>query len=833
MSVRTGWILAIIVVVVSLLPGVCWGWATLSDLLPMTTDEQAILQKLIDNFGTNKTRSTSEIVPRRGPHPTHQFVMRQAYLLLEKDPAFEESPWELPTLDQVLSWDGIVRQTGAGGGRAGMWERSGPGTGTAAKLAPAKGAIAGPSADAEITADGNWNATYNAAFHYWNPWLRCGQSPQATARCYVDLVKEMTTTDDGNAKARLVSHMGHYMSDTICGKHADMIALDQDTLNQLQALANAWFTEHDVDQTLKLAPWLASKNVTDAVDLIIKASGVAADSPYWNRVNSHIGAHPLLKTNSAWVRYSVSIAEPSLRNSVAGYLAYLHDRPADKAIDRFYNFFDPFYFNGQIVMSFEQVGDWTPRSQPQFALCTPASEHLTWETNPELASYVNDNLDKLTLGEDPAKVYLTLPEKSDLCSPDDSKRAAAYRESVEEYVQNGSTTSHGSTPDAGNDFGGFQDSLNLSIRHVFSILRATITAIRCEPTYAYFPEEKMYRIYCDISNVAKEQLQVKGVRISLDEGGTLKSCPQWAFAVSKSVGNGAMERVIVELPESRIPKDPEFYADIFGRYKTTPDLGFWRGEVSHNPARIIHGMSMPAFDRVKGALDLVICFDTTGSMSSSIDSVRKNAIRVLTKLKKRVKDVRVALISFKDAAVDRGAFTKTGFSSNISRAISRMNSWKADGGGDEPEDQLAAIRMALDLWGKRPPDPRKPTKIVVVITDASAKDPDSSGNTQASIAKYAEEVDPAHIYPIIVGGATLANEQAKSLAKLTGGEVLKAESGDEVASVLARAVEKAVTKYGQPEGASVPPWVMFYGGLVAIAGGILWIRSDCRKRVRA
>jgi Mg-chelatase subunit ChlD len=224
----------------------------------------------------------------------------------------------------------------------------------------------------------------------------------------------------------------------------------------------------------------------------------------------------------------------------------------------------------------------------------------------------------------------------------------------------------------------------------------------------------------------------------------------------------------------------------------------------------------------------------TGSMGSSINSVRDNAIAILTRLKARLGDMRVALVSFRDIKNDKeAAFSRTPFSSNIEKVISTMRSWRATGGGDEPEDQLQAIRMALDMWAKMGTDLRNPTKIVVVITDASPHDPDSRGNTEASIAQYAEEVDPAHIYPIVVGGNASAHAKAASLAKLTGGEVLTAKSGEEVASVLASAVEMAVVKHGSARKPLVPPRALFYGGLVLAGLGVLWIWRDRRRHWRA
>jgi hypothetical protein len=826
---RIGWTLIGVAAALALLPSVCGAWGTISEPLPMSADEDSKLRRLINLYGANKEESLSEIEPRRGPHATHQFIVRQAYLLLERDPAFKESPWKLPEVNSVLAWDGVVRQTT---GLDGMVERKGVGSGPAAILAPAKGEVGGPSADAEITASGQWNPDYNASYHYWNPWLKCGDAPTASGSLYADLVNAITKDTGENAKAKAASHMSHYIADTVCAKHADMVALGETELKQLLQCADRWFREHAANPKMTLNTWLGSAQISTAQDIIVRASGTSLDSPFWRRVNAHLADNPLLNPNESSIRPYPDVGAPSLRAAVGGLLGALHERPKGKDLVRFYGFFDPFYYNGQLVMTY----DLSATSAPELGLVTPASEHLMWESNPALADYVNSSLYLMTRGNKVERSYVALPDDKDLRSPDAKTRMAAYREAMAEFVREASLVQHGKDPLKGDDFdhSKFEGSLLLSVKYVFSALRSCITGIRCEPSYASFPKEKKYRVYCDLGNAAKETVKIGAIRVSLLRDGKLYTCPGWTKTVSASVANDARQRVTIELSAKNITEDaPRFVVDVFGRYKETPDVGFWRGEATQRPPRIMHGMSLPAFDRVTGALDLAVCFDVTGSMGSSIDSVRSDAIAILGKLKERLGDMRVALISFRDIEEDKeNAFTVTPFSTDIEKVFSTMNSWEAKGGGDTSEDQLQAIRLALDMWADKV-DPRKPTKIVVVITDAPPHDPDVKRNTQASIADYAERVDPAHIYPIIVGDNTEAKEKAAELAALTGGEVLSAKSGEEVAAVLSEAVETAVATHGGRAQTDVPPEMLFYGGLIAAALGLLWLRRGRRKREAA
>jgi Mg-chelatase subunit ChlD len=829
-----------------LLSGLGHPWGTLSEQLPMTDHERGQLEFLINHYGIGdeeqKNSTRGEIVPRQGPHPTHQLIVRQAYLLLQKDPAYQDSPWPLPRLDSVLAWDGIEREVGRTDGMNGMWERTRPGTDVAVRLAPAKGEVGGPSADAEITRDGRWNPSYDGAKHYWNPWLRSGSAPTAAGTCYATLIDALVYAGNENEKAHAVSHLTHYLADAMCPKHADVVALDGPTLRKLSRYADAWFREHADHSDMGINAWLASAQITQALDCIVQASGAGPNSPYWRRVNAEIVNRALFNPNESSMRPYPDVALPSLRAAVGAFLAVLHERPPEKDLVRFYDFFDPFYYNGQLLM--EYGGYSVPATAtPNFALATPTGEHLMWETSPALVDYVGaamKNPDAPLPGlEQP---YIPLPAVEGLWKAEDKIRFSAYRKAMAEYVQQASVAWHGKTPDsreARRDFdrGSFREAFPLTVKYVFSALRACISALRCSATYAYFPEEHMFRVYCDITNVADEAAQIKEIRVSIPKGLKLESYAGWTTTLDSvcSVAKGKRRRVVVEVPQGELTDTtPQFYVEVFGRYEKTPDLGYVRSEVSMRPGRIMQGMSLPAFDRVTGPLDLAICFDVTGSMSSSINSVRNNAIDILTKLKQRLGDLRVALISFRDIKADKDVFTVTPFSSDIKGVIATMKSWQARGGGDEEEDQLAAIRKALDMWDKIKSDPRKPTKIVVVITDAPPHDPDVKGNTQQSIADYAERVDPAHIYPIIVGSNASAHAKAADLAKLTGGEVLTAKSGDEVAAVLMATVQKAIAAHSGESQKRLPPGALFYGGLgVIVIGAWLWRRDRKLRKCSA
>lgn len=135
--------------------------------------------------------------------------------------------------------------------------------------------------------------------------------------------------------------------------------------------------------------------------------------------------------------------------------------------------------------------------------------------------------------------------------------------------------------------------------------------------------------------------------------------------------------------------------------------------------------------QIKYNVDIVLCIDATGSMGPVINDVKSNALKFyedlesnMTSKGKVINQLKVKAIAFRDYYADgvnamksSGKFfllpsEKVGFSNFI-------NSIHADGGGDEPENGLEAVALAIMSpdWSK---DGDKRRQIIVVWTDASA-----------------------------------------------------------------------------------------------------------------
>jgi Mg-chelatase subunit ChlD len=240
----------------------------------------------------------------------------------------------------------------------------------------------------------------------------------------------------------------------------------------------------------------------------------------------------------------------------------------------------------------------------------------------------------------------------------------------------------------------------------------------------------------------------------------------------------------------------------------------------------VDGDGGPTVRASKGPIDVIVVMDTTGSMQGSIDSLRANAIAAIRKLEETSSDVQLAVSTFRDLAeqADLPHFEVQPFTGDLDAGFAFLNRLSAGGGGDLPEDQLHGISLGLELWEKAAATDRIPTKVVIVVTDAPAKSPDARGNTFESIARRARDVGRAHIYPIIVGNDGPALEHAARLAGDTGGKVLQAASGDEVAKAVLEAVADAVATYSP---AALPrsrtTWIWLIGGVLGGLGGVLVI----------
>lgn len=131
---------------------------------------------------------------------------------------------------------------------------------------------------------------------------------------------------------------------------------------------------------------------------------------------------------------------------------------------------------------------------------------------------------------------------------------------------------------------------------------------------------------------------------------------------------------------------------------------------------------------LKYNVDIIFCIDITGSMHGILDTVKEKALKFYPDLQnellskdKNVETLRLKVIAFRDFYVDGNAALAESAFLSIPEKVAEFNSFihslRPAGGGDEPENGLEAIALAIKSpWNKEGDRQRH---IIVVWSDAS------------------------------------------------------------------------------------------------------------------
>lgn len=138
-------------------------------------------------------------------------------------------------------------------------------------------------------------------------------------------------------------------------------------------------------------------------------------------------------------------------------------------------------------------------------------------------------------------------------------------------------------------------------------------------------------------------------------------------------------------------------------------------------------------------VDIVMCIDATGSMGPIIGEVKNNAIEFYQKFVdkmetkgKEISQLRIKVIAFRDFKSDEEPMKESEFF-NLPEQNDEFKTFvekiEAKGGGDEPENALEAIALALKSdWTKAG---AKRRHVVLVFSDASAHDLGAEGGADS------------------------------------------------------------------------------------------------------
>lgn len=218
-------------------------------------------------------------------------------------------------------------------------------------------------------------------------------------------------------------------------------------------------------------------------------------------------------------------------------------------------------------------------------------------------------------------------------------------------------------------------------------------------------------------------------------------------------------------------------------------------------------------------LDLVFAIDTTGSMGPYINGVVNVANDVVDTLAGSGADFRIGVVDYKDVdstlpgcPPDYDAVTDLAFSTDKAAVTGALNGLrsKVAGGCDIPEDVLSGVKRAVDF-----PWRNGVKKAIIAMGDAPGHDPEAhNGLTSAAVIAAANAVDPAVIYPILVGRDSSATSFMTNLAVGTGGKTFDSNAsnvGQAVLDAIDAIVDAPIANAGGPYRAAVGTPITFDG----------------------
>ena len=266
----------------------------------------------------------------------------------------------------------------------------------------------------------------------------------------------------------------------------------------------------------------------------------------------------------------------------------------------------------------------------------------------------------------------------------------------------------------------------------------------------------------------------------------------------------------------------------------------------------------------EGMLDVLFCIDTTGSMADDIKAVQEASQEIIRQLTDYCSQnnisVQLGLVTYQDhtdavryAGKPEAAWLRkwpmTSNAESIRANILAIRITGAGVGGDLPEDLYAALMCAMDRradWDGNTVDMgwrKGAAKIALVMCDAPPHVEDFEKRTLATVAARALELDPVHVYPLIMPkwGPDFLDPTLyamEDLADATDGEVTRVGSAEQLPDALIATVKLAIRRHREELWRKEnPPYALFaIAGILsglAVLATLAAVASQFRERRRA
>lgn len=190
-----------------------------------------------------------------------------------------------------------------------------------------------------------------------------------------------------------------------------------------------------------------------------------------------------------------------------------------------------------------------------------------------------------------------------------------------------------------------------------------------------------------------------------------------------------------------------------------------------------------------GRLDMVIAFDTTGSMAAYIDDVRRQVADLVPELFRKNEDLRLGIVAFGDYCDMRGrhdfgpAYQCQPLTTNANDLVRFVLESQNTSGGDEDEFYELVIKKVVEETAWR----EDSTRVLLLISDAA---PHPLGYSFGDVVKdnkidWREEARKAAAQQIKIDTVTITDlAWYKELAQLTGGVCVPFSSSNHTAQFI-------------------------------------------------
>ena len=188
--------------------------------------------------------------------------------------------------------------------------------------------------------------------------------------------------------------------------------------------------------------------------------------------------------------------------------------------------------------------------------------------------------------------------------------------------------------------------------------------------------------------------------------------------------------------------------DIFcsSRLSISDHVGYVADNLYEDASRVIFDKITKTFgieNKVSSPHDTAFLIDSTGSMSSMINSYKAEALRLATETLNS--GGRVALYDYRDLGDPYTPVEHCNFETCTLEVFkNELATIRADGGGDTPESLLSASFHTMQSLNWK----YGATKSLVVLTDANFLSPDRDGMTFDEVVRLSKTIDPVNFYII-------------------------------------------------------------------------------------